>query len=414
VIKRVSVQSLERQLGSAYSTCHRLATAAATAVTEQSQGLPCSPTPDRFCTLVGSYVHLNPMRMRTGALGKSKCEYSTCQHPQWQSVMLCDVSQVCRADCIGRRCVRATACTVNGVMHGNYACRSLARLDVCGHFMSLVALLSLTSLMVRRGASNGFLVPISMLMLAVLNFMQLCLIRTRPAVYRAWRHRLAVGNRIGRLLVGAMPALRLRSDSIPRFLGSANQHTMGMVLLATLCSFPLMLFYNTLCFVVSAAATLLLQPVAMLVCGIFGVHSHPMLEATPGMQQFADNVCSTVRAVFELALHVAVDQGTMPGVTAAGFDAFGTPSRCAGRRTFVQLLLFSNLSLTYFLPVFVTYVVELRHKSQFWHRRGVCIVVQASPLLPFPDNHLVSHACVFCLAPLLLWFLAEFLTPLLA
>lgn len=298
-------------------------------------------------------------------------------------------------------------------MHVNDACRSLARLDVCGHFMSLMALLSLTSVMVSRGAANGILFPASMLVLMVINFLQLCLIKTRPAVYRAWRHRLAVGNRISRLLVSAVPVLRLRSQSVSRFLGPANQHTLGMVLLATVCSFPMMLFYNTLCFVVSGAATLLLQPVATLVCAMLGVRSHPMLEAIPGMQQFANNICSTVRAVFELALHVAVDQGAMPAVPAAGFDAFGTPSMCAGRRTFVQLLLFSNLSLTYFLPVFVTYIVELRHKCQFWQRRGVCIVVQASPLLPFPDN-LVSHACVLCLAPLLLWFLAEFLTPLLA
>jgi hypothetical protein len=186
-----------------------------------------------------------------------------------------------------------------------------------------------------------------------------------------------------------------------------------LVLLGAVFMVPIINFYGSLCFVVSAASMMLLQVPASVAATKLSLYSQEALSAMPGMQQLADSTCTHVRGMFELLLHVFVDQGTMPAVPAAGFNAFGTQGSCSGHASFLQLMLFGNIMLTYMFPVYLTYTVELRHKLRFWQVRGVNVTVQASPLLPFPDSQFVSHCCVLLCGQVLLWFLAEVLTGLL-
>lgn len=186
-----------------------------------------------------------------------------------------------------------------------------------------------------------------------------------------------------------------------------------LILLGTMCTLPLMQVYHNLCFVVPVASLLLWQVPAVVLTTTLSWYSQQGLVALPGMQDLADSTCAKVRGVFELTLHVLVDQGTMPGVPAAGFDAFGTESNCAGKASFLQLMLFANLVLAYYLPVHTTMYVELCHKLNFWRSRGVHVTVQASPLLPMPESHLASNLCLLLCSQVLLWFLAEALTALL-
>jgi hypothetical protein len=186
-----------------------------------------------------------------------------------------------------------------------------------------------------------------------------------------------------------------------------------VVLLGAICIIPLMLFYSNLCFVVPFATLIVPQlPVAVL-SSIVAIKSQQLLMTMPGMQALADGACAHTRGIIALALHVLVDQGTMPGVPAAGFEAFGIPSRCSGHASFLQLALYANLSLTYFLPVYFMFCVELQQKRQFWQAQNVPVTLQASPMLPFPRHHFASHCCVLLLSQLLLWFAAELLTALL-
>lgn len=291
-------------------------------------------------------------------------------------------------------------------------CRSLKWLDISGHLMSLLGICSFMLTVMSRARARPFHVTACCLMVA--SLVQLYVIQARPAQYKAWRHRWAVFNRLSRILLLLLPVLNGKRDVISELLPRYHHAQQVGTLLAYVCVVPLTQFYTSLCFVLPVSATLLSQLVGVGLTAMLVWQSHGPLSASPGMQQLADRVCGTIRGAFELFLYVTVDQGTLPGVPAAGMDAFGLPSRCTGHATFKQLLLFANLNITYFLPVFVTFVVELHHKRQFWQTRRVQLAVQPSPLMPLPGHFISSHCIVLCFAQLLLWFLAEALTPLLS
>lgn len=292
-------------------------------------------------------------------------------------------------------------------------CRALTRLDVCGHCMSAAGMSSLLWLIVSRGVAARFNVPLAMCCIIAASLLQLCLIRWCNRLYRGIRHQLTYTNRVVCLLLLLGPILNGRADMISRLLPTHHLNQPELALLGAVCIVPITNFYASLCFVVSAASLLLLQVPAAVLTTKLSLNSQEDLLALPGMQQLADSTCMHVRGMFELLLHVCVDQGTMPAVPAAGFDAFGTTGTCCEHTSFLQLMIYGNLLLTYLFPVYLTYTVELRHKLRFWQLRGVHVTVQASPLLPFPEAQLVSHCCVLLCSQVLLWFLAEALTGLL-
>lgn len=271
---------------------------------------------------------------------------------------------------------------------------------------------SMLVVVLSRDASQSPLFMALFYCLMVSVVAQLVLVSTRPAVHNAWRHQLAWANRVARILVLLVP-MRRHYDIAGRLLPTHHHTELASALFSVMCVLPLTQFYGSLCFVLPAASTMLVQLLATMVISSILKNSYPTLSSLPGMDSLGDKVCLYIRGVFELVLHVVVDQAAMPGVHAAGFDAFGLPSRCHGQATFAQLLLYGSLTFGFFLPFWFTYVVELRHKLQFWRNRHVCVQVQRSPLLPMPGSPFVSHLTVLLSAQLLLWFLAELLVPLL-
>lgn len=283
-----------------------------------------------------------------------------------------------------------------------------------GLLMSAAGMTILDCLIILRGAATRVNIPVAMCMMVAASLLQACFIWLQPEPYRSIRHQVTWFNRTVRLLVLLGPILNSNFDAVYKLMPAHHvQQQAVLTLLGIICTLPLMQVYTNLCFVVPVASLLLWQIPAVMLTTMLSWYSQQGLVALPGMQELADSTCGKVRGVFELTLHVLIDQGTMPGVPAAGFDAFGTESRCAGRASFLQLMLFANLVLAYYLPVHTTMYVELCHKLNFWRSRGVEVAVQASPLLPMPGSHLASYLCVLLCSQVLLWFLAEGLTGLL-
>lgn len=295
----------------------------------------------------------------------------------------------------------------------------LMRLDSGGHLLSAGSMCAFGWLIFSRAAAVRFNVPLAMAVIIGASLLQWVFIRLCPATYRGVRHQLTLGNRLVRLALMLGPVVNGNLDVVHKLLPSKHLEQpghAGLALLGTMCTLALIQCYSCMCFVMSAAVLLLVQiPAASLTTALSVYAQEGLAASQPGLPQLADSICTHVRGVIELALHVIVDQGTMPGVPAAGFDAFGThsPAKCAGRASFLQLIIFSNLMLTLYLPVHLTYLVELRHKQRFWKSRGMSVAVRASSLLPVPRCHLASHCCVFLGAQLLLWFMSEALTSLL-
>jgi hypothetical protein len=242
---------------------------------------------------------------------------------------------------------------------------------------------------------------------------QLCLIYARPSTYKRLRFQLAWGNRIIRMML-LVNLFRTRNWGFAqRMLPLHHSDDLYVVLMASICIVPLMLFYSNLCFVVPLATLVVPQLPVVVLSSILAVKSQQLLMDMPGMQALADGACAHMRGAAALVLHVLVDQGTMPGVPAAGFEAFGIPSRCSGHASFLQLALYANLSLTYMLPLYFMFCVELQHKRQFWAARNIPVTFQASAMLPFPRHHFASHCCVLLSSQLLLWFVTELVAALL-
>lgn len=293
------------------------------------------------------------------------------------------------------------------------------RLDSGGHLLSAGAMCVFGWLIVSRAVAVRLNVPLAIAVIMGASVLQWVFIRLCPATYRNVRHSLTLGNRLVRLAVMLGPLLNGNTDAVHKLLPSKHLEQpghAGLALLGTMCTLALIQCYGCMCFVMPAAVLVVVQIPAAAMTTALSIYAQEGLTACqPGIQQLADSVCTHVRGVIELALHVCVDQGAMPGVPAAGFDAFGThsPATCAGRASFLQLIIFSNLSLTFYLPLHTTFLVELRHKLRFWKSRGMHVAVRASPLLPIPGCHLASHCCVFLCAQVLLWFASEALTSLL-
>jgi hypothetical protein len=173
----------------------------------------------------------------------------------------------------------------------------------------------------------------------------------------------------------------------------------------------LLLLQASCVYLLPTSAGLLLQPLAAAVPLSWAWASPPSMHKLPGMQSTATAVCSSFRGAFEMLLYVIFDLGIMPGVPAAGVDAFGLPDRCKTRMVYAQLLVYATLLLSLMLPLYVSFIIELHHKLSFWQAKGVAVQADRSLLLPLPESPLLSHAVVGLTAPVLLWFIAEGIAP---
>jgi hypothetical protein len=149
----------------------------------------------------------------------------------------------------------------------------------------------------------------------------------------------------------------------------------------------------------------LLQPLSVPGAAAMGYNAPRMLLAVPGMQALTGQVCSRVSAWHDVVLFV-LTLGVSPQP--------GMDSCCRGPAVFGQLLVFTNLLCSFWLPLFAAHIVELHAKLSYWRARGMDVVVAPSLLLPMPEHRLLSHVLVGLLAPTLLWSLAELLAPVLA
>lgn len=173
-----------------------------------------------------------------------------------------------------------------------------------------------------------------------------------------------------------------------------------LLLLQASCAYPL-----------PTSAGVLLQPLGAATALSWVWSSPSSMHKLPGMHAAAKTVCSSFRGVYELLLYIIIDIGVMPGVPAAGVDAFGLPDRCESGAVYAQLLVYGTLMMSLFVPLFVSYVIELHHKLSFWQDRGVAVEADRSVLLPLPHSPVLSHFLVCFAAPLVLWFVAEGVAP---
>ncbi|WIA21375.1 hypothetical protein OEZ85_000594 [Tetradesmus obliquus] len=136
------------------------------------------------------------------------------------------------------------------------------------------------------------------------------------------------------------------------------------------------------------------------------------MQAVPGVQQLAGDVCYSLHGVFESVLALAAAGA---GVSTGTCGALDTAARtCSPELLFEQLVMYASLVLSYFVPLFLGFIAELHHKRNFWKKCNMEVELQRSVLLPLPGQPLLSHALVLVLSPVLLWFVAEQAAPFMA
>jgi hypothetical protein len=80
---------------------------------------------------------------------------------------------------------------------------------------------------------------------------------------------------------------------------------------------------------------------------------------------------------------------------------------CPGAAAFYQLQQFTLLLLAFFVPLYVSYLIELRQKTAFWQAQGFIVEADVSPFLPVPSFPRISCVLVLCMWPVLLWCITE-------
>jgi hypothetical protein len=63
--------------------------------------------------------------------------------------------------------------------------------------------------------------------------------------------------------------------------------------------------------------------------------------------------------------------------------------------------------LAFFVPLYLSYIIELRQKAAFWQAQGCSVEADVSPFLPIPSCPRISCVIVLCMWPVLLWCAAE-------
>lgn len=291
----------------------------------------------------------------------------------------------------------------------------ISKADALGLTMSVcnTGTLLLLPLLRRPGTprlgmeSNTQAATACMLLLAVL---QLLLLRKQLGVYLRYRHCITCTIRALRCAVFFLPAINRSYDVITKW-GAPGQHGTAAALAAYMFSPSLMHLQASCAYPLPTSAGVLLQPLGAATALSWVWSSPTSMHKLPGMHAAAQTVCSSFRGVYELLLYIIIDIGVMPGVPAAGVDAFGLPDRCESGAVYAQLLVYGTLMMSLFVPLFVSYVIELHHKLSFWQDRGVAVEADRSVLLPLPDSPVLSHFLVCFAAPLVLWFVAEGLAP---
>lgn len=166
-------------------------------------------------------------------------------------------------------------------------------------------------------------------------------------------------------------------------------------------------------FTVPMAAGIFLQPLNAAAALSWVWNAPPAMHKVPGLCELASLICNSTRGGLELLLYMVVDVGAMPGIPAAGYNAFGLPDRCGSATVYAQLLVYANLLFSWAVPLYISGIIELHHKLSFRRSRGMQVVADRSLFLPLPDNVVVSHMSVGLTVPVLLWFAAEQIAPLL-
>jgi len=285
----------------------------------------------------------------------------------------------------------------------------LAQVDAC--FLILVVINNSVLVFLLRNknssvsASSLWIIKI----LIVLALLQLLLLHRFKHVHRAWRHQLAFANRVLRLIACAVGAANSQLNVMQNILQtdlSPATTLAGYALLG-----PIFQLQTTILFFSTMRIALLLQLLSVLVAASWTLNAPCLLHGMPGILGQALTACNCIRGVLELLLYTLFDLTTMPGVKFAGLDAFGLQDRCYGLQVYWHLLLYTNLIISWFLPLWFTYLVELYNKAAYWRARGATVLIDRSFFLPLPSMPKVSHALVVVSYPVLLWFLAEALTP---
>uniref|UniRef100_A0A383WKA8 Uncharacterized protein n=1 Tax=Tetradesmus obliquus TaxID=3088 RepID=A0A383WKA8_TETOB len=285
----------------------------------------------------------------------------------------------------------------------------LVRADMLGLSMVLFNQLLMRIQQTRRSVALAGSVQVALALLTLLALLQLLLLHKRLKAYMRLRHSITMVNRLLRTLMALLPVAEQRYDIMSRWMQQSRPvpHPVAIVLAGYALFSPLLQLQISCIFSLPTAANLLQLPFAT-AQSLSWVWNAPLaMHKVRGMQQLATSVCNGFRGTLELILYVIVDLGAMPGVPAAGVDAFGLPDRCETGAVYAQLLVYAALMVTFFLPLYASYVIELRHKLSFWRRRDVEVVADRSVLLPLPGHLLLSHVLVCCAASLLLWVAAE-------
>lgn len=231
---------------------------------------------------------------------------------------------------------------------------------------------------------------------------------------RTWycKHRFvaAVANRVARQLQAC--AMILQSGFNATSSLAINNSKPWQVLAAHLLMSGVLSLQACQSILLPVRTAVLLQPIYVAISLAWHWHSPQAMQAVPGVQQLAGDVCYSLHGVFESVLALAAAGA---GVSTGTCGALDTAARtCSPELLFEQLVMYASLVLSYFVPLFLGFIAELHHKRNFWKKCNMEVELQRSVLLPLPGQPLLSHALVLVLSPVLLWFVAEQAAPFMA
>jgi hypothetical protein len=136
-----------------------------------------------------------------------------------------------------------------------------------------------------------------------------------------------------------------------------EHQSLHALLVRRLAFAPLMQLQISFHFGLPVHTALLLQPFGAFAAAAMGYNAPQMLAAVPGMQAVAGHLCEQLASWHELVMYV-LTLGTSPQP--------GCDSNCRGTLVFNQMLVYTNLICSFWLPLFVAHVVELHAKLWFW------------------------------------------------
>jgi hypothetical protein len=226
-----------------------------------------------------------------------------------------------------------------------------------------------------------------------------------------WRHGLAAANRCYRIVFLLLHAFKSGFNVLGP-VSSWVQRDVLVTLATCLCLCPTLQLQTSINFLLPMRWAMLVQPFAAAAVAATLWNAPAPMAIVPGMQEAASNVCSQIRFFVDATIFVTSQASMLPAMTMPGPDGQqqqqGIPvGPCEGAAAFHQLQLFTLLLLAFFVPLYISCIIELRQKATFWQAQGFSVEADVSLFLPVPSCPRISCVLVLAMWPVLLWCTVE-------